>query len=267
MEIRPAWGTATPKVDNDQAAETALIATQETIISDVEVLVSTADALYDDEAHSVSFLIQSAHKDLIAGTELARSGYVKQAYSLWRAWFEQCLFALYFREAPLHRQAWKVSEAIGLDDNPQYRLMLHQLLSESGEKHPFSIVYQEREDRIAAALKAGLPSKRDRLIAKASRTLTLFSQGVHGTYQPASANSRKDNQDSINKHCLNALRDAAAIVRRFWVLHVLSQVDLPESYLISLREGKPMSEQVKDLELPKEFNLVTPIFQKTFGAS
>lgn len=53
---------------------------------------------------------------------MARTGYLKQAYSLWRSWFEQSIFFLYFLEAPLHKAAWKVKAEISQDDSPQYRL-------------------------------------------------------------------------------------------------------------------------------------------------
>lgn len=266
MDVKPAWNYKSPAtIGRRFRAEMELLRVQGRLLHDVEQLARIADAFSDAGESPIGFLIESAHMDLVAGTELARCGYPKQAYSLWRAWFEQSLFAIYFREAPLHQQAWKVSKSIGIDDNPQYRLMLHQLLNDSGERHPFSIVYQQREELVATALKVGPPAKKDRLVARASRTLTLLSQGVHGTYQPSPATSRNLNQEIIEKHCTWQLTEAAEIVRRFWILFVVSRADLSEEFILGLRDGKPAVELIAELDMPQNLDRLYPIFNSSYG--
>ena len=154
VEIRGVWEIEGPLPAVADGNVHALLELERFAIDAVKLCCKTAIAFVDEgNVANVHFLQQSAQADLVAGCELARAGYLKQAYSLWRSWFEQSIFSLYFLEAPIHRAAWKVASEVSLDDNPQYRLMLHQLLNESGERHPFSLVYSDRFFRLLDALR------------------------------------------------------------------------------------------------------------------
>jgi len=271
VEIRPIW-------DIDGAVNTGT-EKEVTLLLALEKYAENASALFfdlaktyidEEEVLNLSSLRQSCKNDLIAGCELARSGYFKQAYSLWRSWFEQSLFTLYFLEAPIHRTAWKVSEEVSLDDSPKYRLMLHQLLNDSGERHPFTLVYDERYLRLMESL--GVNSvqipKDKRPIRAAIAVLTALSQGVHGTYQPASATSYKEACELLNKHCLPVLEKAVDTVTIFWLLLLTTAISLPQNILVSLRKGDLNEDQARTTELDaaEKLILLSPYFKRVFGS-
>lgn len=191
---------------------------------------------------------------------------MKQAYSLWRSWFEQSLFALYFLEAPINRRAWKVSEAVKLEDNPKYRLMLHQLLTESGEPHPFTLVYGERHTNLLQAFAIASSPKADRPVPRAVRILTLLSQGVHGTYQPTRAQSSETCLMQVEEHCLPALQKAFSSLSHFWVLLLTDLAALPPGFLIAMRNGNVdlTDPSVRDLGIPEAILKLGPILQHVF---
>lgn len=270
IDIRPVWqiDSQIPNFPETQINE--LLEVERAAIEAVALCAALALAVIDEShVQSIDFLHRSAKSDLVAGCELARAGYLKQAYSLWRSWFEQSLFSLYFIEAPLHREAWKVSSEIALDDNPPYRLMLHQLLMESGERHPFSLVYGERYMRLAEAFKmnSGQIPKNRRPIARAVKVLTALSQGVHGTYQPVAAASLQELCDQLSVHCTPILRDAVDIVVMFWLLLLTSQIDLPPDLLVGLREGSIDDKALGETGLSDVGRIanLAPLFKRAFA--
>lgn len=211
---------------------------ERTTIKGLMVFLDFVNAYMDgDDAEQAKSLINSANIDLIAGCELARFGYLKQAYTLWRSWYEQVMFALYFLEAPIHRQAWKVSEIVTTSESPKYRLMLHQLLADSSEKHAFVLVYTDRYIKLLEVLKRGKPAKSRQLLEKAGKILTVLSQGVHGTYRPAFANNDDELSRQIFTHCLPTLEEAWVTVSEFWLLFLINIIDLPSDAVVSLGNG------------------------------
>lgn len=270
IAIRPIWLMDEPLKDILEASFIELVTLEKLAIDSISSCYKMAQVFLDAETvNDVLFLERSANSDLVAGCELARAGYLKQAYSLWRSWFEQSIFALYFLEAPIHRIAWKVSEAAKLDDNPQYRLMLHQLINNSGERHPFGIVYGNRFDALLNKFKITGTPKDHRPIVVAGKSLTQLSQGVHGTYQPTRAASNADCGVQVKNHGTPALNHAFKTVLLFWVLFLTNTVDLPEEFLILLREGNATDEDAKKtgLEFSAELLKLSPIIKMTFPAN
>lgn len=267
IEIRPIWLMPSAPPDIHEGPISALLTQEKLVIEVIRACYELTQYLLDDDAVSgVRFLEQSANADLTAGCELARSGYLKQAYSLWRSWFEQSLFALYFLEAPIHRLAWKVSDEVGLDDNPQYRLMLHQLINDSGERHPFGLVYNDRHHKLLETLKITSSPKTERPVHRAARVLTLLSQGVHGTYQPTRAGSTEACLLQIQQHCLPTLQSAIQSLLHFWVLFLADLYALPPEFVISMREGNATMDHpsIKGLDLPDTVLDLTSLLQQIF---
>ncbi len=239
---------------------------------DAGVFLDLAKTFFDDvETSSLDSLHVSCKVDLVAGCELARTGYFKQAYALWRAWFEQSLFALYFLEAPIHRFAWKTTAEVSMDDSPNYRLMLHQLLAESSERHPFALVYDDRYMRLLNELKIDLKSikKERRPIRIATRVLTTLSQGVHGTYQPKPPRNEQDVYSLLEKHCLQILEKAVDTVALYWLLFLTANIGLPPDVLIALRDGILTDAQATATDLPGAEKLMqlAPIFKRSIGSA
>lgn len=126
ITIRPAWNIEATIENDADSPQSQLIGIQIQATQILSLCHEIAENILEkDYVSEVHFLLRSGNNDLVAGCELARAGYLKQAYSLWRSWFEQAMFTLYFLEAPIHRAAWKVSLKVELSDNPKYRLMLH----------------------------------------------------------------------------------------------------------------------------------------------
>jgi hypothetical protein len=188
-----------------------------------------------DLAERVRPTVESANIDMIAGCELARCGYFKQAYALWRAWLEQALFALYFLEAPLHLAAWKTAEEIHLGEEPETKLMLHQLLVARGDKaHHFSVVYRERTEAVLRAWRI-TPVKTADPIRIANLRLGDLSQGVHGTFRPQPIGGEGELPDEVTRHVLPVLRSAVRLVGFLWFVNIQSQLDLGDEKLAEMR--------------------------------
>jgi hypothetical protein len=247
IEIRPIWNSNPPDPMHLRAEISTLLSIEQRIVAASSVYLNLARILADSEyVDELTSLMRSSQNDLVAGSEMARTGYFKQAYSLWRAWFEQSIFFLYFLEAPLHKSAWKVKAEISGDESPPYRLMLHELLADSGERHPFTLVYDARFTRLTEALKISSIPKAQRLIPKAGRILTALSQGVHGTYQPQSAQNLDALCAQIDTHCNRILVAAEEVFTTFWILLITDLVALPESVLVRLREGDTSITPLRD---------------------
>lgn len=247
LQIRPIWDLSlTLTIDHDEPKHLLELerSIDETLKNYVDV-VRAFDAVTDSAIEAAESLLMTAKIDLVAGCEMARCGYLKQAYTLWRSWFEQSFFALYFLESPLNRYAWKVSDSVSLKDSPQYRLMLHQLLTESGEKHAFTLVYNERHAVLVQTLKASKQPKDQEPVKRAIRVLTQLSQGVHGTFRPSSMATYEMVCSQIGLHGTPALRNAWAVISEFWLLYIANVVDLPEDGWIALRSGELSAEQAK----------------------
>jgi hypothetical protein len=230
--LRPVWeavdlgGVSRP----DQGE---LVDLEKRLLSETsEIIASAKHAFNDGFTYSIESLLEAARTDLVAGCALAHAGYLKQAYSLWRSWFEQSIFAAYFIESPIHSAAWVVNERVEISDSPKVRLMLHQLLADSGEPHPFAVVYADRFDSVLGHLKVSVP-KEQRLIRRASRVLTMLSQGVHGTFRP----SVKRNSDLVRQLAdgMSALRTAAKVLAQFWCCLLVVKLDATPEELVELR--------------------------------
>lgn len=245
--VRPIWNLGLPmNISEDEPRRLLELEgkIEATFRSYIEV-ITTFDAASEATVDAIESLLATARVDLVGGCEMARCGYLKQAYTLWRSWFEQSFFALYFLEAPLYRYAWKVSESVSLKDSPQYRLMLHQLLADSSEKHPFALVYNERHSMLVEMLKASKQSKEQEPVKRAARVLTQLSQGVHGTYRPSAMASHELVCTQIGVNGIPALEGAWAVISEFWLLFIANAVDLPEEGWVSLRNGELDVERAK----------------------
>ena len=268
IDIRPIWALGDPLPVFAQAPINSLIGIEKNAVGAINQCIALSDALVrDPEEQAITFLQRSAKIDLVAGCELARCGYLKQAYSLWRSWFEQSLFYLYFLEAPVHKAAWKVSDEVTLEDNPQYRLMLHQLLTDSGDRHAFAIVYNERFNRMMEALKVSQVPKAHRPVPRATKILTMLSQGVHGTYQPSAANSIDQASAQLQSHCLPILQGALDCVVLYWLLLLTSHIDIPPEILVKLRDNAAQVAEIAEtgLEEPDKIAALGPLFKRAFG--
>ena len=235
-------------LDVEYAEPRALLALEKLIVSTSQSYIAVLrkfEVSTDSDIKEAGSLLKTASVDLIAGCELARCGYLKQAYTLWRSWFEQSLFALYFLEAPIHRAAWKVSDSISLADSPQYRLMLHQLLNQTGERHAFALVYNERQSAVRQNLKCG-NARKDQVVDRATKVLTLLSQGVHGTFRPTQVESSDKACVQIGAHATPALLNAWSIVSEFWLLFIVNVIDLPTDALIELRNGSLSKDKIQE---------------------
>lgn len=267
IEIRPIWhsGSLNPKGLNAEIC--LLLAIEQRISAASDVYLRLAREVIDEEyIDDLSSLDKSARTDLIGGCEMARTGYLKQAYSLWRSWFEQTIFYLYFLEAPLHRAAWLVKTEISQDDSPRYKLMLHQLLADSSEKHPFAIVYESRYTQLTNSLKISNIPKTQRPIQRSIRVLTTLSQGVHGTYQPQSAQNIDGLSAQVAKHCRPVLESAEQLINTYWILLLTDMLALPEDVLFHLREGKATPEDLKaaGVDQAEYVAALAPFFSQTF---
>jgi len=120
ISIRPIWSQRIDPAPADADPQTKLLLSLETAtINQIEAAYQAAlQVHHEDNVESVLPLLDSASADLVSGCELARGGYFKQAYALWRAWYEQTLFAIYFIEAPMHRRAWRCFREIEFGKEP-----------------------------------------------------------------------------------------------------------------------------------------------------
>ncbi len=270
IEIRPIWNT-TPLDAAELTDEISSLLTIEKRINEASKVYLDLSKRVMDEGYieELSSLSKSAHIDLVGGCEMARTGYIKQAYSLWRSWFEQTIFYLYFLEAPLHRAAWLVKTEVSQDDNPQYRLMLHQLLADSGEKHPFAIVYDSRYTRLTNLLKISNVPKAQRPIQKSNRVMITLSQGVHGTYQPQSAQNMAFLGDQIARHCQPVLESAEQMINTYWILFLTDMLGLPEEVLFGLRDGKANAEEFRrsGVDEAERVAALAPFFYQIFPST
>lgn len=267
MDIRPIWNTSFQADAQHRPEVSALLEVEKRIANATSLYLDIARLFADEDyVKELSSLSKSAQNDLIGGCEMARTGYAKQAYSLWRSWFEQSIFFLYFLEAPIHKAAWQVKAEISQEDNPQYRLMLHQLLSNGGERHPFALVYDSRYKKLTGALKISGLAKADHPIQKATRVLTTLSQGVHGTYQPSSAKNLDEICHQLTANCTPVLCAAEEVWNAFWILLITELIALPEDALIALREGDQPIECLREAGLGDANNLasIAPFFKLAF---
>jgi hypothetical protein len=245
VEIRAAWDDAVQLNGFVEPQLNELLSVERDIADATNTCLDIAALFADqDELSESRSLHSTARGDLVAGCELARSGYFKQAYSLWRSWYEQSIFALYFLEAPLYRQAWRVSSEVGLDDKPRYRLMLHQLLAES-EPHPFALMYSERFETLMQTLKISQISKSRRPMKRSANILTMLSQGVHGTYRPLPVQSLQMCCQLMERHCTPILKHAADSVAEFWILYLVNQLDFPPALLIKMKQDPVTADELQ----------------------
>ncbi len=268
VTIRPIWAIdralkISEKEPNDLLQLESLI--RETLKSYLSI-VRAFELSTESNISTVELLVRAASVDLVAACEMARSGYMKQAYTLWRSWYEQVIFALYFLEAPLHREAWKFSETVSQADSPNYRLMLHQLLNDSGERHAFALVYADRYAKLIQIFKASNPPREQAPIKRAARILTQLSQGVHGTFRPKSMESLADVCLQLKKHGTPTLRNAWDVVSELWLLFIVNVIALPENEMNQMRNGSLTEDQIaKHFEFAsKELYLLNLPFKTAF---
>lgn len=181
-------------------------------------------------------IADAARLDLIAGVELARAGYLRQACVLWRSWLEQTLFALYFIEAPLHRLAWRSSDQIDLGKPPTLKLMLHQILTSVGDAaHPFGLVYAERCQQFFDALRINPPKDLQPLRVVAHR-LSDLSQAAHGTYRPVPVAHEDDVARRLAAELLDLFSSTVTVVGFLWFICVQAALDVNAEQLIAMRD-------------------------------
>ncbi|MCK8497232.1 hypothetical protein [Myxococcus fulvus] len=203
-----------------------------------------------DIVEPLASLLVAAETDLIAGCDLARHGYLKQAYALWRSWFEELLIATYFVEAPIVRLAWKTVEEITKPGKrPPISLMSHQLLVTSGDKaHPFAIAYEERFKRLLDALKISQLPKDRYPLTLAEHTITDLSQGVHGTYRPPPINSAHQLPTFIAKHVNPIFRRTSHLAGLFLFTLIHSSTSISEEILIKMTNNSYAPTETSDEE-------------------
>jgi hypothetical protein len=245
--IRPMWA-GDEGLPHDLSPEAEkLNKCQQSIIQGMDCCFNLFLTTFEEDAESVRPLLNNAKTDLIAGCELARLGYIKPAYTVWRSWFEQSLFLLYFLEAPIHRLGWKVFQEVALGDDPRYRLMLHQLLANSSEKHPFVFVYEDRFTKLLTTLGISTLPKEKKITNQATRILTIFSQGVHGTFQPLAPSSEQVGMELLDRHCNKPLELAGKVILLYYSLLCIDRLGLPDGLIVAMRE------KVADLQIYSDF--------------
>jgi hypothetical protein len=267
MGIRPIWEIDTPVTVSE--AEPKLLLELEALITETlknyHEIARVFEVAGDSDINAAKSLLSAANVDLVAGCEMARFGYLKQAYTLWRSWLEQVIFTLYFLEAPLHHNAWKIKDAVTLEDSPKYRLMLHQLLSDSGsEKHAFALVYTERYLLLIEKMKAGKPVKDQSLLKQATKVLTQLSQGVHGTFRPKLMKSSSEVCVQLGLYGTPALAAAWSVVSEFWLVFITISIAFTEEQIVSLRSGTLSAEQIKIFGLGNELLTLNTSFKNAF---
>jgi hypothetical protein len=247
--VRPVWKAAS-SLSLKAGPLSELHALERLVVRELEGFSELAELVGDSRLVSdMRLLYDNAANDLVAGCELARLGYFKQAYSLWRSWFEQVLFGLFFLESPIHGLAWTVQESLSLDKGPAYRLMLHQLLVEGRDGHPFALVFADRFEKVIGALKYSSVPKDKRVLKRTDKVLTAFSQGVHGTYRPRKIHGAKQVEHRLETEALPLLNEALKAVGQLWCLYVVFAFSIDEGELIQLKAGTlPASPQLGIIE-------------------
>ncbi len=230
------WSPISPAPEGDEIRN--LLTLEAETKQQARLSFAAAQTAYSkDLVEPLEPLFEAAMTDFVAGCELARTGYMKQAYSLWRAWFEEMIFVIYFIEAPMHRLAWRSVDQITVTGKePPVKLMLHQVLGESGgNAHPFGVVYAERFESIFSALKVTLGKKASPL-KMATQRLSDLSQGVHGTFRPKVATSAADLPNDIKKHALSVVIPTAHLLGMFWFVCVASALSISETSFAAMKE-------------------------------
>ena len=267
VPVRPVWCVATG-LNGISGQVAKLHAREKQALGDMGVFLRLVEKMVDAElTDSVLPLNKTATNDLVAGCELARVGYLKQAFSLWRAWFEQVIFALFFIESPIYHMAWAVTQTVGLEDNPKFRLILHQIVSEGSEKHPFAIVYSERFVQLLSRLKVSNLSKDRYVVKRPGRVLTALSQGVHGTYRPKDIDGEAKIDERLEKDVIPIFDEMAKVVGQLWCLYLMYQMDMSDDMLLQLRTGAltgahPDFAEVPAADIVDGLNMV---FSRHFG--
>lgn len=254
IPIRSAWDTRADLGTNFSPEVQRLFSLENTAIKYTDDLLTTAQKyIPEDFVEQVKPTFSSALLDLTAGCELARCGYQKQAYSLWRSWYEQSLFALYFMEAPLHRQAWRQVDSVQFGHEPKVKLMLHQILESSGDKlHPFGYIYTERYNNLKSRLRIDVAKERSIVALAVSRLIDL-SQGVHGTYRPILPKKIDELNNFLELHGNNMLAATLEVVGMFYFLLIADKCELSdEQYVrITSKPFTPDSESPDEMQIAK----------------
>lgn len=244
VEIRPIWERLSSlETSTLPSYVTEIHSCERNAVNAIQAAVLAARQLYDDErVDNIEPIVRHALADFVAGCELVRAGYIRQAYALWRSWLEQVVFALYFLEAPLHLAAWKRVEKVSSGSEPPYKLMLHEILKKGGEKpHPFAVVYNERFKSLYAALKVSPPSKRAPLTT-ATELLGDLSQGVHGTFQPEMMTSDAELSQAYDKHIKPLLGRLVALVGFLCFVCLQSRFEFSEAQWTKMRDRRTFPE-------------------------
>lgn len=237
IEIRPIWERDSPAPAGLPDPVQRLTELGARSIRQLSLSVDAATHVHGEIVERIRPIIESANVDMVAGCELARCGYFKQAYSLWRSWLEQAMFALYFVESPLHLSAWKASEEIRMGTEPETKLMLHQLLVAGGERaHHFSVVYQERCEAVLRAWRV-TPVRAADAIRIANSRLGDLSQGVHGTFRPQPIGSDAELPGEVTRHVLPVLTSGVRLVGFLWFVNIQSHLDLADEQLTQMRNA------------------------------
>ncbi|MBM4440103.1 MAG: hypothetical protein FJ027_06765 [Candidatus Rokubacteria bacterium] len=235
IEIRAIWEREQPPPAGLQDSVHELTEVTARALHHQNRALVAAGQIHGEIVDRIKPIAESAGVDLVASCELARCGYFKQAYALWRAWFEQAILALYFLEAPLHLAAWKTSEDIRPGIEPETKLMLHQLLVVGGPRaHHFSTVYRERCEAVLRAWRVTPARRADALVVATSR-LSDFSQGVHGTFRPPPISGDPELSPGVARHALPVLMSAARVVSFLWFVNIQSHLDLSDEQLVGMR--------------------------------
>jgi hypothetical protein len=226
--MRPLWGPL-------PGATQELLVLERAALDGIDTSRAVAIAIAP-EAERIGPIVQACRLDIIAGTELARAGYLKQACALWRSWCEQALFGLYFFEAPLHRLAWRGAPEIDPGRPPVLRLMLHEMLISSGDRaHPFALVYSDRCKTLLDLLRIGIPQANQPMKILNHRFSDL-SQAVHGTYRPVPPASEADAPGALGTQLVSIFEATVTIVGLLWFVGIQAQLDLVPDRLIAMRD-------------------------------
>ncbi|HEX7958567.1 MAG TPA: hypothetical protein VF493_01530 [Terriglobales bacterium] len=234
MTFRPIWNRDHPPEEKKDELFERLAALEQRGRDVVENLIKAVSILGCD-VDNVSRIADQAVTDIVAGADLARHGYAKQALTLMRSWYEQAFFVLYFLEAPLHRLAWVQEPEINFGHRPKSPLMLHQFFTTGRDPHPFAVAYKIRLDNLFLRLKLQLSNKQEPATV-AEACLTDLSKGVHGTYSPTTPRTDADVAKAllpVNELLERSVMSYAAFITAY----VVDIGDVDDQRLLELRNG------------------------------
>lgn len=96
--------------------------------------------------------------------------------------------------------------------------------------------------------------------------LTVLSQGVHGTYQPPSAEDLSELCSQLDTHGNPVLASAEEALNVLWILLITDLIALPEEVLVKLRDGSVQTETLEaaGIDAAESVAKLAPFFAQVF---